>query len=124
MEVGQQVDEGRAEPGESPGMTPPTTDAPATTASATTPPTDVADLDALAEATLADSSGLRALVGRSRQRVTAGQERLNGLIDKYHERPLLDVGLRIFQRDREGAGTLVASALAFRLFLFFVPLML
>src|SRR5262249_28035708 len=38
--------------------------------------------------------------------------------------PLLDVGLRIFQRDREGAGTLVASALAFRLFLFFVPLTL
>ena len=37
---------------------------------------------------------------------------------------MLDVGLRIYQRDRESAGAIVGSALAFRLFLFFVPLTL
>lgn len=85
---------------------------------------DLADLDPVAEAAVGDSSGLRALVGRSRERLSKGQARLNELIDKYQDRPLLDVVLRILQRDREGAGTLVASALAFRLFLFFVPLTL
>src|SRR5262245_58746976 len=68
-----------------------------------------------------DVTGLRALVGRSRERVAAEQARINALIEKYHDRPLLDVGLRIYQRDREGAGSVVGSALAFRLFLFFVP---
>jgi uncharacterized BrkB/YihY/UPF0761 family membrane protein len=91
---------------------------------ATPPASDVTDLAPVAEAALGDSSGLRALVERSRQRVSTGQTRLNELIEKYQDRPLLDVILRILQRDREGAGTLVASALAFRLFLFFVPLTL
>jgi uncharacterized BrkB/YihY/UPF0761 family membrane protein len=85
---------------------------------------EVADLAPVAEAALGDASGVRALVERSRQRMSAGQARLNALIEKNQDRPLLDVALRIFQRDREGAGTLVGSALAFRLFLFVVPLML
>jgi uncharacterized BrkB/YihY/UPF0761 family membrane protein len=71
-----------------------------------------------------DSTGLRAFVDRSRERIAAEQERIGALVDKYHDRPLLDVALRIYQRDREGAGGLVGSALAFRLFLFFVPLTL
>jgi uncharacterized BrkB/YihY/UPF0761 family membrane protein len=75
-----------------------------------------------AEAT--DSTGVRAFLDRSRDRLTAEQERISALIDKYHDRPLIDVALRIYQRDREGAGGLVGSALAFRLFLFFVPLTL
>jgi uncharacterized BrkB/YihY/UPF0761 family membrane protein len=73
---------------------------------------------------VADETGLRALVDRSRERIAVEQARLNELIDKYHDRPLLDVSLRIYQRDREAAGTIVGSALAFRLFLFFVPLTL
>jgi uncharacterized BrkB/YihY/UPF0761 family membrane protein len=77
-----------------------------------------------AEATAIDSSGLRALVERNRQRIAEGQALLSDLIDEHHDRPLLDVGLRIYQRDREAAGTIVGSALAFRLFLFFVPLTL
>jgi uncharacterized BrkB/YihY/UPF0761 family membrane protein len=76
------------------------------------------------EAELSDATGVRAFLDRSRDRIAAEQERIGALIEKYHDRPLLDVALRIYQRDREGAGGLVGSALAFRLFLFFVPLTL
>lgn len=71
-----------------------------------------------------DATGVRALVERSRERIAAEQVRINRLIEQNHDRPLVDVGLRIYQRDREAAGTIVGSALAFRLFLFFVPLAL
>lgn len=36
----------------------------------------------------------------------------------------MDLALRWYERDREAAGTVVGSALAFRLFLFFIPLLL
>ncbi len=36
----------------------------------------------------------------------------------------VDVAIRIWHRDRDSAGTLVGSAVAFRLFLFFVPMLL
>jgi uncharacterized BrkB/YihY/UPF0761 family membrane protein len=85
---------------------------------------DVPDVDPVAESALSDSSGLRALIERSRERVQAGQSRVNELLEKHHDRPLLDVGLRIWQRDREAAGTIIGSALAFRLFLFIVPMLL
>src|SRR3954453_19956059 len=68
----------------------------------------------------ADGTGVQALLERSRDRVAAEQARLNDLIERYHDRPLVDVGLRIYQRDREAAGTIVGSAVAMRLFLFFV----
>jgi uncharacterized BrkB/YihY/UPF0761 family membrane protein len=84
-------------------------------------PPDSADLPGTA---VDEGSGLRLLVARSRERVSAGQVRAAALLEKYGDRPLLDVGLRIYQRDRESAGTIVGSALAFRLFLFFVPLLL
>ena len=67
---------------------------------------------------------MRALVDRSRERVAVEQARVGELIVRYHDRPLLDVSLRMYQRDREAAGAIVGSALAFRLFLFFVPLTL
>ena len=38
--------------------------------------------------------------------------------------PALDTGWQIYQRDRDAAGTLLGSALALRLFLFFVPFLL
>jgi uncharacterized BrkB/YihY/UPF0761 family membrane protein len=69
-------------------------------------------------------TGLRALVDRSRERIAVEQAHISELIEKYHDRPLLDVALRIYQRDREAAGAVVGSAVAFRLFLFFVPLTL
>ena len=71
-----------------------------------------------------ESTGVRALVDRSRRRVSTGQARANDLLDRYHDRPLLDLGIRIYRRDHESAGTIVGSALAFRLFLFFIPLLL
>jgi uncharacterized BrkB/YihY/UPF0761 family membrane protein len=38
--------------------------------------------------------------------------------------PIVDVGARVVERDKEAAGTLLGSALALRLFSFFVPLVL
>ena len=87
-------------------------------------PAEVIDPARATEDTTADATGLRALVDRSRDRIAAEQARLSELIDKYHDRPLLDICLRIYQRDRDAAGAVVGSALAFRLFLFFVPLTL
>ena len=37
---------------------------------------------------------------------------------------IVDVGARIYERDKDAGGTLLGSALALRLFLFFVPLLL
>jgi hypothetical protein len=66
----------------------------------------------------------RALGDKSRERAVGGQARTNELLEKYHLRPLLDVVLRIYERDRDSAGSVIGSARAFRLFLFFVPLLL
>jgi uncharacterized BrkB/YihY/UPF0761 family membrane protein len=71
-----------------------------------------------------DSSDSWALVQWSRERASQGQSHLNDLIAKYQDRPLLDFALRFYQRDRESAATIVGSALAYRLFLFLVPLTL
>lgn len=49
---------------------------------------------------------------------------LNERFQRYEDKPLVDVGLRIYQRDRDISGTVAGSAIAFRLFLFFVPLLL
>jgi uncharacterized BrkB/YihY/UPF0761 family membrane protein len=56
--------------------------------------------------------------------VAARQEQADGLLQQHRHRPLVDLALRIVERDREAAGTVVGSAVAFRLFLFFVPLLL
>ena len=49
---------------------------------------------------------------------------LNARFQRYEDKPLVDLGLRIYRRDRDITGTVVGSAIAFRLFLFFVPLLL
>ncbi len=64
------------------------------------------------------------MVAGARERVKAEQAHLAALLDKHGDRPLVDVAVRTYRRDREIAGTVVGSALAFRLFLFFVPLLL
>ena len=69
-------------------------------------------------------SSLRAMVAWSKAQVSSGQGRLSLHFAKHRHRPLVDVGVRIYERDRESAGTVVGSAIAFRLFLFFVPLLL
>lgn len=64
------------------------------------------------------------LVARGRAGVSAGQRRVNELRERYGDRALVDLGLRLYRRDRESAGTVVGAAVALRLFLFFVPLLL
>jgi uncharacterized BrkB/YihY/UPF0761 family membrane protein len=66
-----------------------------------------------------DASG-----GRLRRITASVKERLTSLFQRYEDRPLVDLGVRIYTRDREMAGTVVGSAVAFRLFLFFVPMLL
>jgi uncharacterized BrkB/YihY/UPF0761 family membrane protein len=63
-------------------------------------------------------------VGAGSGAVSKGRERAEALLEKHRRRPLVDVALRIYLRDREAAGTVVGSAVAFRLFLFFVPMLL
>lgn len=64
------------------------------------------------------------LLARGHSRLSSERERLNRILARHEHRPLLDVALRIYRRDRESAGTVLGSAVAFRLFLFFVPLLL
>jgi uncharacterized BrkB/YihY/UPF0761 family membrane protein len=78
-------------------------------------PTDPTDVSA---------GHLSALVARGKTRVGSEQERFNRLLAEHEHQPLIDVALRIYRRDRESAGTVVGSAIAFRLFLFFVPMLL
>jgi uncharacterized BrkB/YihY/UPF0761 family membrane protein len=58
------------------------------------------------------------------RRYTEGKAQAEQTYDKYKDRPLVDVVVRVYHRDRDSAGTLVGSAIAFRLFLFFVPMLL
>ena len=64
------------------------------------------------------------LVTSGRTRLTGEQQRFNRMLARHEHRPLIALAVRIVRRDRESAGTVVGSAVAFRLFLFFVPLLL
>jgi uncharacterized BrkB/YihY/UPF0761 family membrane protein len=72
----------------------------------------------------AEGGRLHSLIASASTRAKAEQERMAALLERHKDRPLLELTLRTYQRDREVAGTLVGSAIAFRLFLFFVPLLL
>ena len=78
---------------------------------------------ALAESTATSESGRSALLAWGREQVTAGSARLDALLDRHRHQAPVDVALRWYERDRESAGSVVGSALAFRLFLFFVPML-
>ncbi len=69
-----------------------------------------------------DPTGMTGLAERNRRRLAAGQARVNELLERYRDQPLVEIALLLYQRDRESAGGVVSSALAFRLFLFQVPL--
>ena len=71
-----------------------------------------------------DEGRFGALVAAAKERTKREQDRWSTLLAKHEDRPLINVGLRTYQRDREVAGTVVGSAIAFRMFLFFVPLLL
>jgi uncharacterized BrkB/YihY/UPF0761 family membrane protein len=68
-----------------------------------------------------EASAIERLVAQGR---AAGLRRVEDLRERFGDRPFVDLGLRIYQRDREAAGGVVGAAVAFRLFLFFVPLLL
>ena len=65
-----------------------------------------------------------ALVAQGRAVADKGQRRFEGLLAKYQDRVLVEVALSGYRRDRDTAGSVVGATIAFRLFLFFVPLLL
>jgi uncharacterized BrkB/YihY/UPF0761 family membrane protein len=67
-----------------------------------------------------NSASLAGFAEATREHVTRGQRWLA----KYQSVPGMDVVLGIFRRDRQAAGPVMSSALAFRLFLFFLPMLL
>ncbi|MDH5520574.1 MAG: hypothetical protein OEZ14_08580 [Acidimicrobiia bacterium] len=64
--------------------------------------------------------------------MTSGRERANQLVERAAELledlrqriTAIDIAVRVHERDKNAAGTLLGSALALRLFLFFIPLLL
>jgi len=68
----------------------------------------------------AEETGLARFAAAARGRVTAVQRWLA----RYEGLPAVDVVLGTFRRDRRAAGAVMSSALAFRLFVFFLPLLL
>jgi uncharacterized BrkB/YihY/UPF0761 family membrane protein len=68
----------------------------------------------------AGDTGLARFAAATRGRVTNAQRWLA----RYQGLPVVDVVMGTFRRDRRAAGSVMSSALAFRLFLFFLPLLL
>ena len=71
-----------------------------------------------------EAARLSKLVGWSKTTAKTAQDRAQATLDSHRHRAPVDLGLRILERDREAAGSVVGSAIAFRLFLFFVPMLL
>ena len=68
----------------------------------------------------ADDTGLTRFAAATRGRITRAQRWLA----RYQGIPVVDVVVGTFREDRRAAGSVMSSALAFRLFLFFLPLLL
>jgi uncharacterized BrkB/YihY/UPF0761 family membrane protein len=68
----------------------------------------------------ADDGTLKRFAAATRGRLTP----VRRWLAQYRDRPVVDVVFATFRRDRQAAGWVMSSALAFRLFLFFLPLML
>ena len=68
----------------------------------------------------ADDTGLIRFAAATRGGVT----RVQRWLARYQGIPVVDVVVGTFRRDRRAAGSVMSSALAFRLFLFFLPLLL
>ena len=67
-----------------------------------------------------DLSAFRRLAKTAQTRLSTARQWLA----RYEHVPVVDVIAGIYRRDRESAGSVMGSAIAFRLFLFFVPLLL
>jgi len=70
------------------------------------------------------TTGVAGLISWTRQHADEGQTWAAKYLEEHNDNIVVDVGERLYRRDKESAGTIVGSAIAFRLFLFFVPLML
>jgi uncharacterized BrkB/YihY/UPF0761 family membrane protein len=81
-------------------------------------PPDESEID------VATTAGWRAFVEARKGQAAAGRSKAVAMFERHRHRPLIDLGLRLYERDRDAAGTVVSSAIAFRIFLFFVPLLL
>jgi uncharacterized BrkB/YihY/UPF0761 family membrane protein len=68
----------------------------------------------------ADLTAFRRLAEATQTRLSPVRQRLA----RYEHIPVVDVLAGTYRRDRESAGPVMGSAIAFRLFLFFVPLLL
>ena len=77
------------------------------------------DGDAVRDAAAYDTA-LKRLAAAGQGRVTL----VRRWLAKYRDVPVVDVIFGTLQRDRQAAGWVMSSALAFRLFLFFLPLLL
>lgn len=64
------------------------------------------------------------LSNRTRARSAVEVERARAILERHRDRPLVDVAATLYERDSAVAGAVISSAIAFRLFLFFVPLLL
>lgn len=72
-----------------------------------------------------DKATAMGLFGRTADRVASEMNRATSWLDDLRKRvTIVDVAARIHERDKDAGGTLLGSALALRLFLFFVPLLL
>ena len=67
-----------------------------------------------------DVSSFRRVAEATQTRLSPVRQRLA----RYEHVPVVDVLAGTYRRDRESAGAVIGSAIAFRLFLFFVPLLL
>ena len=67
-----------------------------------------------------DLTAFRRLAKATQTRLSPARQRLA----RYEHIPVVDVIAGIYRRDRESAGPVIGSAIAFRPFLFFVPLLL
>ena len=70
------------------------------------------------------SQGDEAGPGETGRRLARARVWFDARASKYQGTPVVGLGVALLRRDRESAGAVAASAIAFRLFLFFVPLIL
>src|SRR4051812_2222057 len=107
---------------------PASSQAPALTTPIPTPERPGADPDPVTDEAAAERPTLSALQRASKLTRTSAGTRRAGLLawlERTRQRSLvLDLAMRLHERDEESAGTVAGSAVAFRLFLFFVPTLL
>ena len=73
---------------------------------------------------LEPSSRARAMIALGKERAAKSRKWADEQREKHGDNPIFALGLGLYQRDRAAAGSVLGSAIAFRLFLFVVPTVL